>query len=400
MKKILVLVVVLFVFLAFSNIFQFLPEKFDSLFYVPDLTQFYDALKKTNTGDVFINQIGLEQMVLGILEQQLMMQNYTLDDLDLFKELLVASTVDGSAVIAIGPSKNPQKIKEIFEAFSGMQFPSEVLVKDGYFVFSNLPFGGKLPNKVKENIEKGYLAVSYVNTNEDLKVEGYGYARLEGNTFRLYNEIVPKDQETKDFILDLEKQQGKDILSDNKIGGDLFIFLNRKIPKSLLKLLTNVTEEMNVDLNKFLEDFSGTAYISANISDFILNALSGMQQSTVPFYGVVYYSGLNWDDLEGISKFEVINGKKYGVEVTEEGTPVVYVNLESDKMTLYGISPDQYTPGDRTFIEQNYSDDYFFGVLLNLSPTIFNFIGVDTEAYLKIQVYAKDGKIFAKSVLK
>ncbi|ONN27202.1 hypothetical protein XJ44_05305 [Thermosipho affectus] len=400
MKKILVLVGVLFVFLAFSNIFQFLPEKFDSLFYVPDLTQFYDALKKTNTGDVFINQIGLEQMVLGILEQQLMMQNYTLDDLDLFKELLVASTVDGSAVIAIGPSKDPQKIKEIFEAFSGMQFPSEVLVKDGYFVFSNLPFGGKLPNKVKENIEKGYLAVSYVNTNEDLKVEGYGYARLEGNTFRLYNEIVPKDQETKDFILDLEKQQGKDILSDNKIGGDLFIFLNKKIPKSLLKLLTNVTEEMNVDLNKFLEDFSGTAYISANISDFILNALSGMQQSTVPFYGVVYYSGLNWDDLEGISKFEVINGKKYGVEVTEEGTPVVYVNLESDKMTLYGISPEQYTPGDRTFIEQNYSDDYFFGVLLNLNPTIFNFIGVDTEAYLKIQVYAKDGKIFAKSVLK
>ncbi|APT74863.1 hypothetical protein BW47_04920 [Thermosipho melanesiensis] len=384
---------------GFANIFQFLPQDFNSLIYVPNLSELYDAAKKTNSVDIFVNQIGFEQMIFGVLEQQLMVKNYTLDDVDLFNELLIAATVDGSAVIAIGPSKNPEKIKEIFETFSGQPFPSDIMVKDGYFIFSNLPFGGKLPEKVKQNIDKGYLAVSYMNLNDDIKMEGFGYVKLEGNTLVFHNEEIPMDKKTKDFVLDVSEQKGKDILADKNIGGDLFLFMNRKIPDTLMSIFTNISDEFLRELSELLDNFSGTFYLSANISDVILNSLSGMEQSSIPFYGVVYYKDLTWEDLE-ISKFENVNGEKYGVEYTEEGTPVLYVKLSDDKAVFYGVRPDQYVPGDRCFIEQNYSDEYIFGLFLNLSPTIFNFIGIDTEAYLKGYTYIKDEKIVFEGMLK
>lgn len=394
MKKLTVVFgVFLFGILLFSNALDFMPKEYDVVMYIPDISKLYDAVKQTNAGDILANQIGLEQMFTGVIEQQLMMQGYTLDDLDIFKELLIVAGKE-STLLVLGPSKDPNKIKELFENFSGQSLPEEVKIIDGYFVVGENYGGGTLPEELEDFLNKGYLAVSYINTNEeDFKVKGFGYTTLKGNEVEFHQEIVPQDDKTKQLFNDIASKDGIDILKDENIGGDLFGFINRKLPDSFLKSLP-------VDLPEVLEGFSGTAYICGDISSVLTNALSGMQVSNVPFYGVIYYNNPSWDMIEGKKRFENIGGKKYGIVETDEGTPVLYINLSNEKITLYGVSPDEYVAGDKDFIKENYSSDYVVGLFVNLRPMIFNFIGIDSESYFKFYGYFKDGKLIEKAVLK
>ncbi|MBO8160989.1 MAG: hypothetical protein H0Z24_05080 [Thermosipho sp. (in: Bacteria)] len=397
-KRLLIFLLVLLGTLIFSNALKFVPKDYEYMLYIPDISRIYEEVKKTNTGDIFANQIGLEPMLKGVIEQQLMVQNYTLEDLDIFKEFLVAGKKD-DVVIVVGPSEDPDKIKDIFEKFTGQVFPEEVKVEDGYFIFGENYGGGSLPQQLLEYLTKDYLAVSYMNAyDEEYEVKGYGYVEAKNNTISFYQEIVPQNDAARELINELSKQKGKDILDDSNIGGDVFGFINRKIPDFIMELISSAaTSVANVDI---LNNFEGTAYVSADISSFIISAMSGEPVNSIPSYGVVYYNSPTWNLIEDIDTYKTINGEKYGVVTTDEGTPVLYVKLENDKMVFYGISPDEYTPGSRDFIESNYKDTYMMGLFINLKPTIFNFVGIETEAYLKFYSYIEDGKIIQKSILK
>ncbi|SHH50955.1 hypothetical protein [Thermosipho atlanticus] len=402
MKKWVIFVLVsLFSVLSVSNALKYLPEKYEFLIYIPDIAKLYDEVKKTNTGDIFANQVGLESMITSVLEQQLMVENYTLEDIDLFKELLIAGS-ENNLLVVLGPSKNPQKIKEIFEKFTGQTLPDRVKIVDGYFIVGENYGGGEVPPRLKEYLTKNYLGLSYVKINDKTyEASGYGYIESKNNTISFYQEIEPENEETKRLIEEVSNQQGMNILEDNNVGGDVFLFVNRKIPEFVLDLFSSITTEAsNTNILK-LKDFKGTAYLSADISSLIINALSGETPSSIPYFGVIYYDSPNWDLLElDVNRFENIGGKKYGVITTEEGTPVTYIGLDNDKIVFYGVSPDKYKSGDRSFIENNYNNEYIMGLFVNFEPTIFNFVGIETEAYLKVYSYIKDGKIIQRAIFK
>jgi len=400
MKKLIILTILTVISITmFSNALKFVPKDYESIMYIPDLTLLYNEVKKTNTGDIFANQVGLEQMIKGVIEQQLMVENYTLDDIDIFKELLIAISKD-NILIVIGPSKDPNKIKDIFEKFTGQTLPENVKIEDNYFVIGNNYGGGEIPQELNDYLSKGYLAVNYTEIrDEKYEVKGLGYLESKNNALSFYNEIIPLNEETKKLINEISKEKGKEILNDANIGGDVFAFVNRKLPDFVMDLITSVaTGNENLEL---LKEFKGTAYFSADISSLIVDALSGETPSTVPYYGVVYYDSPTWDKLEiDVSKFETINGEKYGVVTTDEGTPVSYIKLESDKIIFYGVSPNKYVPGSTEFIKNNFNNNYLMGLFINLEPSIFNFIGIETEAYLKVYAYIEDGKIIQRAIFK
>jgi hypothetical protein len=385
--------------IIFSNALKFVPKDYDFLIYIPDLNVLYNEIKKTNTGDIFANQVGLEQMIQGVIEQQLMVENYTLDDVDIFKELLIVGNQNELSLV-VGPSSHPEKIKDIFEKFTGQTLPENVKIEDGYFIIGDNYRGGEIPQNLIDYLSKGYLAVSYVNTREDkYEVKGYGYLESKDNSLFFYNELVPQNDETKKLIEEVSMQKGKEILRDENIGGDTFAFINRKLPDFIMNLISSTATG-----NEYLEllnDFEGTAYFSADISSLIVDALAGETISSIPYYGVIYYNSPSWDKLEiDISKYETINGVKYGVVTSEEGTPLTYINLENNKIVLYGVSPDKYVPGNKDFITKNYNEEFLFGLFINLEPAIFNFIGIQTEAYLKVYGYIENGKIIQKAIFK
>jgi len=398
-KRIVIIVLSVLSIMIFSNALKFVPKEYDFLTYVPDLTTLYNEIKKTNTGDIFANQVGLEQMIKGVIEQQLMVENYTLEDIDIFKELLIAVNKD-EVLFVIGPSQHPDKIKDILEKFTGQTLPEDVKIEDGYFIIGKNYGGGAIPQNLNDYLSKGYLAVSYVNTREDkYEIKGYGYLESKDNTLSFYNEIVPQNDETRNLINEVSMQKGEEILKDENIGGDVFAFVNRKLPDFIMGLISSAATDN--EYFELLNDFDGTAYLSADISSLIVDALSGIAPSSIPYYGVIYYNSPSWDKLEvDISKFETINGVKYGVVTSDEGTPLTYINLENDKIVLYGVSPDKYVPGNKDFVKNNYKDNYLLGLFINLEPAIFNFVGIETEAYLKVYSFIQDGKIIQQAIFK
>lgn len=143
--------------IIFSNALKFVPKDYDFLIYIPDLNVLYNEIKKTNTGDIFANQVGLEQMIQGVIEQQLMVENYTLDDVDIFKELLIVGNQNELSLV-VGPSSHPEKIKDIFEKFTGQTLPENVKIEDGYFIIGDNYRGGEIPQNLIDYLSKGYLA--------------------------------------------------------------------------------------------------------------------------------------------------------------------------------------------------------------------------------------------------
>ena len=397
MKKMVVFLLVLLGVLMFSNALQFVPKHYDALVYIPDISRLYDAIKQTETGNIFATQMGLEQMIFGVVESQLTMQGYTLDDIDIFNELLVVVNGENDGVVVLGPSKDPDEIKNIIESFLGNELPPEVKIVNGYFVLGENFGGGSIPKELEEFLNKGYLAVSYINTDEeDFKVKGYGYAVFDNKELKFSQQIVPQDENTREVINEVNLQMPRNILEDENIGGDFFGFINRKLPKKLLDYLQIGTDNY-ID---YIEDFDGTAYISGDISAVLTNALSGMEVSSVPYYGVIYYKNPTWDMIEGVKTFKNINGEKYGIVETEDGTPVTYINISNDKIRFYGVAPNEYNPGSKEFIKQNYKSDYIMGLFVDLKSIVFNFIGIESDSYLKINVYIEDGKIIENAVLK
>ncbi|QTA38580.1 hypothetical protein JYK00_03450 [Thermosipho ferrireducens] len=404
MLKKIILGILIISTLIFSNALDFLPQNYEFVFYTPDIEKLYNAFKSTNAGDVLANQLGLESMIISMIQQQLMAQNYSLDDIDIFKELLIAGNKD-NIVFVIGPSKNPDKIKEIYENFTGNSYPEEINVINGYFVFGNNYGGGTPPANFTDYLSKGYLGVTYVNIESDpYKFNGSGYitSNAAEKTLIFHQEITPLNDESASLVEEINASKGKNIIADPNVGGDFLIFINRKLPEFLYSLIDSVSIATKDELNiKSIEEFDGTAYLSADFSQIIINSLSNEFEGPYDVYGVMYYQNPSWDLLsDEISDFVTINGEKYGIIATEQGTPIAYIRMDNEKIVFYGKNPGEYITPDKTFLSENYDPKYITGLFWNLSPTIFNLLGVETDSYIKFTTYIEDKKIVQHSVMK
>lgn len=75
MRKWLVFISVLIAVLSFSQILNYVPTDFKAIRYVKNLSDFYGELKNLPTGRFLTETLGLEMMVQGVLESQLLSRN-------------------------------------------------------------------------------------------------------------------------------------------------------------------------------------------------------------------------------------------------------------------------------------------------------------------------------------
>lgn len=390
-KSLLVfLAIVLFAFVCFGDALKFLPQNYSMLVYVPDLPKLYDSFKALPIGQTLLADtgIGLESLVNGILEQQLLSMKYTMSDFDLFtKEMLATTDSSGNMTIVLGPVKNPTKVKNVLQSLIDEETLKQTQFVENYFVFSNSKTkigGGKVPAALQANL-KGNLGVTYTNiVDGKISFEGYGYLRVENNALTFYEKIDAKTNDAKSALKSLQNAKPIDILGDKNVGGDLLIFVNRDIPEALRKAtidallstfnITGVTASgkmyMCMDIGSVLTDLMGTDTQTSGKS-----GTSSTSQQTMPSissYSVVFGSGLKMP--AEVKKYVTIGGERYGILEAENGVKT-YILVKSDRMITYTIEPNKYKPGDRAFFTSTYDSKYFAGVLINFEPLIYNLLG-------------------------
>ncbi|MGQ9856328.1 MAG: hypothetical protein ACUVQF_06290 [Fervidobacterium sp.] len=402
------LLTVLLLTVSFADALKFLPKDYSMLVYVPDLPKAYDAFKALPIGQTLLADtgIGLESLVLGVLEQQLLSMKYTLSDFDLFtKEMLVTTDKQGNITVVLGPVKNTTKVRKVLESFLEQETLKKVKFVENYFVYSDVQVGGgKVPANLSSTL-KGNLGVTYTNiVDKDIAFEGYGYIRVENNALVLYQKIDAKTQAAKNALKTLQNTKPVDVLGDKNVGGDLLIFVNRQIPealrKSTLDALLSVANITNVNI-------SGVMYASADIGSAVSSLLSADSQSqtsnqsnqnvSVSSYSVVFGSGFKMP--EEVKKYVTIGSEKYGVLTAENGIDT-YILIKSDRMISYTTAPNKYKPGDRTFFTANYDPKYFMGVFINFEPLINTMLGKKVKSAATFVAYVEGDSIIQKGTVK
>ncbi|MEJ5257552.1 MAG: hypothetical protein WHS64_04805 [Fervidobacterium sp.] len=405
------LLTILLLTVSFADALKFLPKDYSMLVYVPDLPKAYDAFKALPIGQTLLADtgIGLESLVLGVLEQQLLSMKYTLSDFDLFtKEMLVTTDKEGNITVVLGPVKNTTKVRKVLESFLEQETLKKVKFVENYFVYSDVQVGGgKVPANLSSTL-KGNLGVTYTNiVDKDISFEGYGYIRVENNALVLYQKIDAKTQAAKNALKTLQNTKPVDVLGDKNVGGDLLIFVNRQIPealkKSTLDALLSVANITNVSI-------SGVMYASADIGSAVSSLLSADSQSqtsnqsnqnnqnvSVSSYSVVFGSGFKMP--EEVKKYVTIGSEKYGVLTTENGMES-YLLIKNDRMITYTVAPNKYKPGDKTFFTANYDPKYFMGVFINFEPLINTMLGKKIKSSATFVAYVEGDSIIQKGTVK
>lgn len=406
-----ILIALLTVF-AFSDALKFLPKDYSTILYIPDVPKAYDAFKALPIGQTLLADtgIGLESLVRGVLEQQLLSMKYTLDDFDLFsKEMLVAINKDGNLTVVLGPVKSTTKVKKVLESFLEEDTLKKVKFVENYFIYSDGQVGGgKAPANLLANL-KGNLGVTYSNiTDGKIVFEGYGYIRIENNALTLYQKLDAKTPDAKNVLKTLQNTKPVDILADKNVGGDLLIFINRSIPDALKKTFIDaLVSNFNItNLN-----VTGVMYLSADIASTVSVLLSsdsqGQNQSsksnqttsqpTLSSYSVVFGTGFKMPDE--VKKYVTIGSERYGVLTTEDGMES-YILIKNDRMITYTVNPSKYKPGDRTFFTSVYDPKYFMGIFLNFEPLINTMLGKKVKSSAIFVSYVEGDSIIQKGTVK
>src|SRR5690606_12478415 len=117
----------------------------------------YDSFEALPIGQTLLldTGVGLESLVNGVLEQQLLSMKYTMSDFDLFtKEMLIATDSNGNISVVLGPVKNPTKVKNVLQSLLAEDTMKQVQFMENYFIFSNTKVGGgKAPAALQTNLK-------------------------------------------------------------------------------------------------------------------------------------------------------------------------------------------------------------------------------------------------------
>ncbi|ANE40917.1 hypothetical protein IM42_02035 [Fervidobacterium sp. SC_NGM5_O18] len=410
-KKLFIFGLLLFVSVfAFSNALKFLPKDYSAILYIPDVPKAYEEFKALPIGQTLLADtgIGLESLVRGVLEQQLLSMKYTLDDFDLFsKEMLVVIDKDGNMTVVLGPVKSPTKVRKVLESFLEAETLKKVKFTENYFIYSDVQVGGgKVPANLLSNL-KGNLGVTYSYvTDGKITFEGYGYMRIENNALTFYQKLDAKTADAKNVLKTLQNTKPIDIFADKNVGGDLLLFVNRPIPDVLRKTFLDALAS---NFNITNVNATGVMYLSADVGAAVSALLSTDTQTgnskssqTTPQVSISAYSvvfGTGFKMPAEVKKYVTIGSEKYGVLTTENGMES-YILIKNDRMITYTVNPTKYKPGDRTFFTSIYDSKYFMGIFLNFEPLINTMLGKKVKSSGVFVSYIEGDSIIQKGTVK
>ncbi len=404
-KSLAIFVLLISVLSIFANALTMLPKNYTTVLYIPSGSNLYDEFKKIPIGKTLMSDegVGIESLVTGILQQQLMSMKYTLDDFDLLmNEILFAVDKDGFTTLILGPVKNSTKVRRILEGLLDQETLKNMQIRNNYFIFSEkYVAGGSVPSRFRELLRNS-LGVSYVNISESgLGFEGYGTVRVSSGAMVYNSEIVPTTQKARDAVRQLQTARPIDVLGDRNVGGDMLIFINRPIPNEVYKAVVEpIIKQLNLSLN-----ISGVVYTSADIGSAFTAFMgtgngngSNSQSPSVNSYSVVFGANLKMPD--DVKKYVTIGGEKYGVVQDENKQDVAYLLIRPDRMITYTVAPNRYRPGDRKFFTDNYKPEYFAGIFINFEPMIKSVLGRSVNSSAIFISYIEGERIIQRGTIK
>ncbi|KHC93257.1 hypothetical protein Mc24_00809 [Thermotoga sp. Mc24] len=403
MKKWIVFILLIVTALSFSQILNYVPENFKVIRYVKDLSEFYSEVKRLPTGRFLTETLGLEMMIQGVLESQLLSRNIEPSDFyDLLShEFLFVQLDNEDTCFVLGPSEKAKKLKDSIKSLIvdllGME-DAVVVEKDGYLflgtakaVNASLKGGGEIPDTLG-------------------KTDFFGYGLLQGDKYSftvvstkesasdhlsIKVEITPADDTSRNF---LEKVgQPREIPSDYYTFGELTVIFNTENYDGLLDVLSSAgfsmeSENLPVQLpesdiekvvKNLFEELEPPMFLSANVSSAVMDLIAG---STPTNLEIVAKAKLKSPDA-------VENAlKTAGVQYRKEGKCFVLENglsicTEDDTVVL---KSKQFSP--RTLGIKSEKNDVFF-LFLDMKALMESLVGEGEEAYVFARGFYKDGKM-------
>ncbi|PLV57457.1 hypothetical protein [Thermotoga sp. SG1] len=405
MRKWLVFISVLIAVLSFSQILNYVPTDFKAVRYVKNLSDFYGELKSLPTGRFLTETLGLEMMVQGVLESQLLSRNIEPSDFyDLFShELLYVQLDDEDNCFILGPSSKAKSLKDSVKSLVADLFGAENVVvteKDGYLfigtskaVSAALKGGRSVPEELKNLDFFNYARVhvkDYSFTIVSRKEQVEDHLTIE-------TEVIPNDDTSRDFLE--EVGQPKNISQDYYVYGELTLIFNTADYDGLMDVISGAgfnlsSEDMEMPiqlpdekLGKVIEDLSKKLdtpmFISANISSSLMDFISGATPTNLELVAKARIK-----DPEAIE--EAL--KESSVQYEKKGEEFILQNnlrLVVENGTVV-LKSEQFTP--KTPGEHPGEKDVFF-LFLDMKAVMEALVGEGEEAYVLVRGFYDDGKM-------
>lgn len=233
---------------------QFIPVTYDFVLLATDNAKHYDQLKKIPLFDTFINGLGIEPMVQGMVASQLVKYGVKMDQ---FNELLSNQVLlvqkGEDFFVALGPAKETEKLVKAIRDLLG----TDVWVgaqKSYVFVSNNKDFAGEC---LKGG---GNVAADIMKYFDDATVWAVGYSprfvqgeaefesilvvRVEPGRTSGFVKWKAKNDAAKKIIAEATPDRSYRLYEDPNLSGEIFVFSNVQSVKAVKAVLEQMSNSL------------------------------------------------------------------------------------------------------------------------------------------------------------
>lgn len=285
MRKLIVLLMLASTVLFAVN--EFIAVSYDFVFLSRNNVKYYDQMKKIPLFDTFINGLGLETMVQGVIASQLVKYGIKIEQ---FNELLSSQLLfvqkGENFFLALGPAKEAEKLAKAIGDLLG----SEMIAKaqKGYVIVSNkrefmelcLNGGGNVPNEMLKWFENNSVwAIGYapkISLNE-AEFESVLVVKVEQDRLTGSQKLRAKNDAAFRFLADVRPFPSYELHKDTNLAGEIFIFSNVQGVTGLKGIYEQV---FNALPGTFSDVITQSLGISSNLKDTIEKILIVSEKTT------------------------------------------------------------------------------------------------------------------------
>lgn len=234
MRKLILLL--LLVSTLMLGVTQFIPQTYDFLLLSRGNAKYYEQMKKIALFDTFINGLGIEFMIQGVIASQLVKYGAKIEQ---FNELLSGQILlvqkDQNFFLAMGPGKETEKLAKAIGDFLGKEI--WVSAQKSYVVVSNnrdfanacLKGGGTIPAEVTKRFEDSSVwAVGYSPklTYDEAEFESLLLIKVESDKMSGSLQWKAKNDAAKKMLSEARPDPSYQLHKDPNLAGEIFVFSN------------------------------------------------------------------------------------------------------------------------------------------------------------------------------
>ncbi|WP_448535110.1 hypothetical protein [Pseudothermotoga sp.] len=252
MRKLILLL--LLVGTLMLGVTQFIPQTYDFLLLSRDNAKYYEQMKKIALFDTFINGLGIESMIQGVIASQLVKYGAKMEQ---FNELLSGQILlvqkDQDFFLAMGPGRETEKLARAIGDFLGKEI--WVSAQKPYVVVSNnrdfanlcLKGGGVVPGEVTKRFEDSSVwAVGYSPklVYDEAEFESLLLIKVESDRLSGSLQWKAKNDAAKKVLSEVKPDPSYQLHKDPNLSGEIFVFSNVQSMRAVKVISEQVVSNM------------------------------------------------------------------------------------------------------------------------------------------------------------